>query len=260
MKWETHGQKLTMEDTRKGKQAKESATTAEADWWLKTDELGDRYINPEKDGKRNMMGNKWMQDSRTLESQTGRQAKRDQWRQASRDRKPLARVGDTRGTEAGKEKHPESRTQWTQLCKPKAVTVSNSNLRDPIGRQLEDLGGSSETIGTQLRDNWGLNLLVADNWAVWGFEWNRRQLGKNRESTSGTKSELIGRPHLKDKRETTRWQVGHNILKDDWEKTGRQIEDTWRQWADQFWETNQNSGRQSEDNWELTPPRQVEDN
>ena len=77
-----------------------------------------------------------------------------------------------------------------------------------------------------------------------GVEWNRRQLGKNRESTSGTKCELIGRPHLKDKRETTRWRVGHNILKDDWEKTGRQIEDTWRQWADQFWEINQNSGRQ----------------
>ena len=45
--------------------------------------------------------------------------------------------------------------------------------------------------------------------------------------------------------------MGHNILKDDWEKTWRQIEDTWRQWADQFWEINQNSGRQSEDNWEL---------
>ena len=49
------------------------------------------------------------------------------------------------------------------------MTVSNSNLRDPIGRQLEDLGGSSETSGTQLRDNWGLNLLVADNWAVRGL-------------------------------------------------------------------------------------------
>ena len=50
---------------------------------MKTDELEDRYINPEKDGKRNMLGNKWVQreDIRTapdVESQTGRQAKRDQ--------------------------------------------------------------------------------------------------------------------------------------------------------------------------------------
>ena len=36
-----------------------------------------------------------------------------------------------------------------------------------IGRS--DLGGSSEKIGTQVRNNWGLNLLVADNWTVWGL-------------------------------------------------------------------------------------------
>ena len=153
MKWETHGQKQTMEDTRKGKQAKESATTAEADWWLKTDELGDRYLNPEKDGKRNMMGNKWMQrkDIRTAgHHQTSRARLGDKQRETSEDRHPETgshwpewETRDTRGTEAGKEKHPESRTQWTQLCKPKAVTVSNSNLRDPIGRQLEEGTGDS---------------------------------------------------------------------------------------------------------------------
>ena len=36
---ETHGQKQMMEDTHRGEQAQESDTTAEADWWLKTDEL-----------------------------------------------------------------------------------------------------------------------------------------------------------------------------------------------------------------------------
>ena len=37
---------------------------------MKTDELGDTYINPEKDGKRDIMGDKWMQreDIRTAET------------------------------------------------------------------------------------------------------------------------------------------------------------------------------------------------
>ena len=68
MKWETHGQKQTMEDTRKGKQAKESATTAEADWWLKTDELGDRYLNPEKDGT---VRETWWETSECKEKTSG---------------------------------------------------------------------------------------------------------------------------------------------------------------------------------------------
>ena len=65
------------------------------------------------------------------------------------------------------------------------------------------------TSGKQLGNNWnaiekkwGLELLGADNWTVWGL--SGRQLGKNPEITSGTKSEIIGRPHLQDKRETTR--------------------------------------------------------
>ena len=79
---ETHGQKQMMEDTHKGEQAKESDTTAEADWWLKTDELWDKYIDPEKNGKRNMMGNKWLQreDIRTAvtTSQSRKQMKGDE--------------------------------------------------------------------------------------------------------------------------------------------------------------------------------------
>ena len=52
--------------------------------------------------------------------------------------------------------------------------------------------------------------------------------------------------------------VGNNILKDDWETTGRLMEDAWRQWADRFWETNGNCGRQLEDNWETTPSKTSE--
>ena len=80
-----------------------------------------------------------------------------------------------------------------------------------------------------------------------GVEW--KTTGKESGGHVWNKTEIIGRPHLQDKRETTRRQVGNNILKDDWETTGRQMEDAWRQLADQFWETNGNCGRQLEDIW-----------
>ena len=60
--------------------------------------------------------------------------------------------------ETSKERHPESRTQLTQLCNPTGVTVLNSRLKDTSGRQLEDhiiweAAGSSETIGKRLRNH-----------------------------------------------------------------------------------------------------------
>jgi len=45
--------------------------------------------------------------------------------------------GRHRETETSKERHPESRTQLSQLCNPTAMMVSNSRLRDKIGRRLK---------------------------------------------------------------------------------------------------------------------------
>ena len=53
MKWETDGEKQMIEDKHKGEQAKESDTITKTDWWLKTNELGDRWIG------KHMARDKW---------------------------------------------------------------------------------------------------------------------------------------------------------------------------------------------------------
>ena len=131
-------------------------------------------------------GNTWRETSEerhlesgtppAVESQTGRQVKRDQWREASRDPETISQSGTWREprkqapqqeksresgtssqsgrrkeTERSKEKHLETQTQLTQLCNPKAVTVSNSRLRG-WGIQLED--NWITTSSRQLGNTW----------------------------------------------------------------------------------------------------------
>ena len=139
-------------------------------------------------------------------------------------------------------------------CKPKAVTFPNSTLRDTIGRL--HLGGSSETTGTQLKNTWGLYKAIGS-----------RQLGG--VGVEWKTTERIERAHLEQKPrsledhvcKTTRWQVGNNILKDDWETTGRQMEDTWKQWGRPIlgnkWKLWKANGRQLgnhpfQDKWKTT--------
>ena len=72
MKWETDGEKQMREDTHKVEQAKESETTAKADWWLKTHELGDRWI------RRQMVREKWLEPSESKEKTSGQPDKTSQ--------------------------------------------------------------------------------------------------------------------------------------------------------------------------------------
>ena len=204
MKWETHGQKQTMEDTRKGKQAKESATTAEADWWLKTDELGDRYLNPEKDGKRNMMGNKWLQrkDIRTAgHHQTSRARLGDKQRETSEDRHPETGSHWPEWETQGGRRQVKKNIQRVGPMNPAVQTKSSDGVK------FKSKGSNWKTIG---RGNWGLNLLVADNWAVWGLNgiednWER-----------------IGRAHLEQnpsELEDHIWKTNARPLGGEWDTT-----------------------------------------